>query len=150
MRKHRPAAAQRTLRKRQERAKQDYEQALHACEEAASRIKCAGDELAACWSALCRELSSGVSATTLLRTRAMCNVLELRLKDQAHLLEDARHGVDAVWDQMMLATRTSELFNRMLNKGANLRVDADWPMLAHSSSNAATAAAPTEPARLKK
>lgn len=148
MRTTRPPATQCANRSRKKRARQDCEQALHACEEAAAKIKCAGDELAACWSALSRELSSGVSATTLLRTRAMCNVLELRLKEQAHLLEDARHGVDAVWGQMMLAARARELFNRMLNKEADLRIDSGWPVLAHSAS--ITVPAPARPVRFKK
>src|SRR5215831_12861247 len=82
--------------------KQDCELAMRACETAAARVKAAGDELAACWTALCHEIASGVSPTDLLRKRAWCNVLELRLKEQAHALEDARLGVDALWDDMML------------------------------------------------
>jgi flagellar biosynthesis chaperone FliJ len=74
---------------------------VRACEEAAARMKSTSDELAACWSALRDEISAGVTGTELLRTRAWCNVLELRLKEHAHALEEARHGVDAVWRKMI-------------------------------------------------
>jgi len=111
-----PAAPARTVRPSKARRKQDCELAMRACEEAAARIKAAGDELAACWTALCRELAAGVSPTDLLRKRAWCNVLELRLKEQAHALEDARHGVDAVWNDLMLTARARELFHRFIRK----------------------------------
>jgi len=79
--------------------------ALRACEEAAARMKSASDELAACWSALRGSLNSGATGTELLRTRAWCNVLELRLKEHAHALEAARQGVDLVWREVVRSGR---------------------------------------------
>ena len=103
----------RVLREQKERAAQKhYTEALQACEQAAGRVKAAGDELAACWTTLCDKLTSGVNATELLRTRAWCNVLELRLKERATALEAARHDVDAVWREMMLATHEREALDK--------------------------------------
>lgn len=131
----------RATRVPKERAKQNYEQALQACEAAAARIKTAGDELAACWTALCLEIARGVSPTDLLRKRAWCNVLELRLKEQAHALEDARQEMDAVWDDMMLTARARELFNRFLKKNASEPYTASegLPLLARTASALAEA-----------
>src|ERR1019366_4946840 len=109
----------RLVRDKKESAKQHYEPSLRACESAAARIKAAGDELAASWTTLCQEITTSVSSTELLRKRAWCNVLELRLKEQAQALEQARLGVDALWDEMMLAARARELFNRYLKKNAS-------------------------------
>ncbi len=119
MRTSRHSYQSRAVREQKERAKQNYEQALRACESAAVRIKSAGDELAASWTVLCQEIATGLSSTDLLRKRAWCNVLELRLKEQAYALEQARHGVDALWEEMMLAARARELFNRFLRKNAS-------------------------------
>ena len=131
----------RAIRGHKERAKQNYEQALRACEAAAARIKTAGDELAACWTALCQEIARGVSPTDLLRKRAWCNVLELRLKEEAHALEDARHDVDALWDDMMVTARARELFNRVLKKntGETLPTGDSLPLLARAASALAEA-----------
>ncbi len=107
----------RVLREQKERAAQvHYTEALRACEEAAARVKSASDELSACWTTLCDKLSAGVNATDLLRTRAWCNVLELRLKERAGALEQARHMVDMVWREMMLATRDRETLDRFHDK----------------------------------
>jgi flagellar biosynthesis chaperone FliJ len=137
--RHSPSS--RAAREQKERAKQNYEQALRACEAAAARIKSAGDDLAQHWAALGREISNGASPTELLRTRAWCNVLELRLKEQAHALEAARHGVDAVWDEVMLTTRARELFNRFLKKttGETLTTSESLPLLARTAAALATA-----------
>jgi flagellar biosynthesis chaperone FliJ len=115
----RPARA---LNKLKERKRTDYEQALRQCELAAAQIKSTSEELAACWATLGRELPAGASATELLRRRAWCNVLELRLREQARALEAARHGMDAVWNDVMLAARGGELFKRFRGKvsGENL------------------------------
>jgi flagellar biosynthesis chaperone FliJ len=131
----------RVVREQKEHAKQNYEQALRACETVAARIKCAGDELAASWTALCQEISTGLSSTDLLRKRAWCNVLELRLKEQAYALEQARHGVDALWEEMMLAARARELFNRFLKKNATEGSAAaeSLPILARTASIIAAA-----------
>jgi hypothetical protein len=136
MKTTRPAQPPRAIRGPRERSKQNYEQALRACETAAARIKSAGDELAACWTALCQDIARGVSPTDLLRKRAWCNVLELRLKEQAHALEDARHEVDAVWDEMMLTARARELFHRFLKKNASetLTPTESLPLLARTAS----------------
>ncbi|MFO1476579.1 MAG: hypothetical protein U1F98_08015 [Verrucomicrobiota bacterium] len=96
----------------------NYEQALKACEAAAARIQSASQELAAGWNALCREISAGGPPTELLRKRAWCNVLELRLKEQAHALEQARQDMDRVWEDLMLTARARELFHRFVRKGA--------------------------------
>jgi hypothetical protein len=111
------------------------------------RIRAAGEELAECWLMLGRELCSGGTAIDLLRKRAWCNVLELRLKERAQALENARLGVDAVWSEIMLAVRSRELLNRFLRKGhGELSVAQQvWPLLAHS-----TSASPRPNASLKK
>jgi flagellar biosynthesis chaperone FliJ len=150
MKTTRPTYSARAVRGQKERAKQNYEQALRACETAAARIKAAGDELAQCWTALCQEISAGVSPTDLLRKRAWCNVLELRLKEQAHALEDARLGVDALWDEMMLTARARELFHRFLKKRdrETPATDESLPLLARAA--AALAATHRRGASLKK
>jgi len=111
-----PATSRRETRKSREFTEQDYGQSLRSCETAAQRIKSASDELTAAWTALCGELSSGISATDLLRKRAWCNVLELRLKERAHELEEARQIVDRLWDDMLVSRRARELFHRYLKK----------------------------------
>ena len=78
---HFPLQSLRVLRQQKERtAQQLYTEALRQCEDAAARVKSASNELAACWSALRGDIASGVNAIELLRTRAWCNVLELRLR----------------------------------------------------------------------
>jgi hypothetical protein len=136
-----PAASARAARQPKARRKQDCELAMRACEAAAARVKAAGDELAACWTALCREIAAGVSPTDLLRKRAWCNVLELRLKEQAHALEEARHAVDAVWHDLMLTARARELFHRFLRKSPTqaLAPDETLPLLVRTASALAAA-----------
>jgi hypothetical protein len=123
---------------------------MRACEDAAARVKAAGDELAACWTALCREIAAGVSPTDLLRKRAWCNVLELKLKEQAHALEDARHAVDAVWNDLMLTARARQLFQRFVRKNSaeSLSPDESLPLLVRTAS--ALAAAHRRPLSAKK
>jgi hypothetical protein len=134
MKTNRPTRRTRAIRERKERVKPDCEQAVRLCEEAAARIKAAGDDLAECWLKLGRELASGGSAIELLRKRAWCNVLELRLKERAQVLEKARLGVDAVWQDIMLAVRSRELLNRFLRKShGELSVAHQvWPLLANT------------------
>jgi hypothetical protein len=131
-----PSRTPRAPRETRDRAKQNHEQALRACEAAAARIKAAGDELASCWATLSQDISAGVSTTDLLRKRAWCNVLELRLLEEAHALENARHAIDAVWDDMMLTARARELYNRFLKKDAGETVTATegLPLLARTAS----------------
>ena len=97
-------------------AQQSYVQALRACEEAAARVRTAGAELADCWTLLGDELAAGSEATEVLRTRAWCNVLEIRLKEHTGALEEARHSVDAVWRDMLLATRDRETIDHYHDK----------------------------------
>src|SRR5450759_3960676 len=112
-----PLQSLRVLREQKERtAQKSYADALRACEEAAARVKTAGDELSAGWTTLGKELSFGVTAMQLLRTRAWCNVLELRLKERTGLLEKARLAVDAVWHEMLGATRDREALDRYYKK----------------------------------
>jgi hypothetical protein len=131
----------RGLRKPKESATQTCQQALRVCESSAASLQAAGEELAASWTALCYEISTGVSCTELLRKRAWCNVLELRLKEQAHALEQARHGLDTIWDDVMLGTRARELFNRLLkNNPQESGAGAEsLPLLAKTASAIATA-----------
>jgi len=112
-----PLQSLRVLREQKEQvAQKRFADALRACEEAAAQVKAASEELSACWGTLSRELTAGVAALDLLRTRAWCNVLELRLKERAGLLEKARLAVDAVWRDMMLATRDREGLDRYHHK----------------------------------
>jgi flagellar export protein FliJ len=112
-----PLQSLRVLREQKERtAQKNYADALRACEEAAARVKAAGGELSAGWTALGKELSFGVTAMQLLRTRAWCNVLELRLRERTGLLEKARLAVDAVWQAMLGATRDREALDRYYKK----------------------------------
>lgn len=107
----------RVLREQKEHeAQQTYVHALRACEEAADGVRAAGQELADCWTLLGHELAAGSEATDVLRTRAWCNVLELRLKERTSALEEARHNVDAVWRDMMLATRDREAIDHYHDK----------------------------------
>ncbi len=112
-----PLQSLRVLREQKEQAAQKhYAEVLRACEDAAARVKAAGDELSATWTTLGKELSAGVSAMELLRTRAWCNALELRLKERTGILEQARLAVDAVWQEMLSATRDRETLDRYYKK----------------------------------
>lgn len=112
-----PLQSLRVLRGQRERTAQlRYAEALRACEEAARQVKLAGDELNTGWGTLGKALSTGVTAMELLRTRAWCNVLELRLKERAGHLEKMRLAVDAVWNDMLAATRDREALDRFHKK----------------------------------
>ena len=101
------------LREQHEQAAQKrYVEALHFCEQAAGRVETASQELMTCWRDLTGKLSAGVSAMEFLRARAWCNVLELRLKERTAALEQARLKVDAVWQEMLVATRDRESLDR--------------------------------------
>lgn len=94
-------------------ARERYAATLRACEEAAARVQQASVELTECWTGLCQKLASGVASDELLRARAWCNVLELRVKERAAALEKTRLAVDAVWQELMLATRERESLDRL-------------------------------------
>jgi flagellar export protein FliJ len=112
-----PLQSLRVLRQQKERAAQQrYAHALKACEEAAARVRATSEELNTCWTTLNNELASGVTGVQLLRTRAWCNVLELKLKERTAALEKARLAVDAAWQEMMLATRDRESLDRFHDK----------------------------------
>jgi flagellar export protein FliJ len=112
-----PLQSLRVLREQKEQAAQkNYAEVLRACEDAAARVKAAGDELSASWTTLSKELTAGVTAMELLRTRAWCNALELRLKERTGILEQARLAVDAVWQVMLDATRDREALDRYYKK----------------------------------
>src|SRR6185503_18369906 len=106
-------AALSVLREQQEQvAQKKYAESLRFCEEAAGRVEAASQELMHCWRDLTGKLSAGVSAMEFLRARAWCNVLELRLKERTAALEQARLKVDAVWQEMLVATRDRESLDR--------------------------------------
>jgi flagellar export protein FliJ len=110
-------AALSVLREQQEQlAQKKYVDALHFCESAAERVETASHELMNCWRDLTGKLSAGVSAVEFLRARAWCNVLELRLKERTAALEQARLKVDAVWQEMLIATRDRESLDRFHQK----------------------------------
>jgi flagellar export protein FliJ len=105
------------LREQQEQAAQKkYSESLQFCEAAAARVENASRELMNSWHDLTGKLSSGVSAVDFLRARAWCNVLELRLKERTAALEQARLKVDAVWQEMLVATRDRESLDRFHDK----------------------------------
>src|SRR5882672_5599331 len=107
----------RVLREQQERAaQQQYAAALRACEAAAGQVQTASAELTACWTNLRDKMASGVAGLELLRARAWCNVLELRLKERAAGLEQARLAVDSAWKDMLRATRDRETLDRYRDK----------------------------------
>jgi flagellar export protein FliJ len=112
-----PLQSLRVLREQKEQAAQKhYAEALRAAEDAAARLKTAADELNVSWATLGKDLATGVTAMELLRTRAWCNALELRVKERTGILEKARLGVDAVWQQMLAATRDRESLDRYYKK----------------------------------
>lgn len=101
---------------------------IRQCEAAALRVKTAGEELAACWTALGLELSIGGSRTELLRRRAWCNVMELRLKEKAEQLEEARHALDKVWNDIMQISRGREIAPRLKSVDENIFSES-WSLL---------------------
>jgi flagellar export protein FliJ len=107
----------RVLREQRERdAQQQFGAAMRLCEEATFQLQQASDDLAAGWDSLCQELSSGVPATKLLKSRAWCNVLEQRQKDWRARLLNAQRVMDEAWRDMMLATRDREALDRYHDK----------------------------------
>jgi flagellar export protein FliJ len=104
-----PLQSLRTLREQKERkAQQAFAEAMRACEECAVQLQTASDELAAGWSAFCKDLSTGVTANKLVRTRGWCDVLEARQRDRAAALQEARRTMSTAMREMMLATQARE------------------------------------------
>jgi len=107
----------RVLREQRERAAQQrYADALRLCEDAAFQLQRASDELASSWESFCDELAAGVSASKLHQTRAWCDVLEIRQKQQDAALKAARVAMNAAWRELMTATRDREALDRYHDK----------------------------------
>ncbi|MGH7971750.1 MAG: flagellar export protein FliJ, partial [Limisphaerales bacterium] len=107
----------RSIREHKEQAaRAAYANCLRACEEAAARMQAASAELTASWTKLSGELAAGTTGIALLRARAWCNVLELRVKERAASLEEARHAIDSAWHDLLLATREREAIDRLHDK----------------------------------
>lgn len=107
----------RVLREQREQtAQQRYAEALRACEMAAARVRSASEGLDRAWTALHKDLASGVTGTQLLRSRAWCNVLEQRLRDRTREMEQARLSTDALWHELMGATREREALDSFHDK----------------------------------
>jgi flagellar export protein FliJ len=108
----------RSLREsREQSARATYADRLRACEEAATRLQGASTELTGAWTRLSAELAAGTTGVDLLRARAWCNVLELRVKERATVLETARHSVDSAWKDLISATREREVMDRLYARG---------------------------------
>ena len=97
-------------------ARERYAATLRSCEEAAAAMQKASTELTEAWTGLCQRLAAGVSGVDLLRARAWCNVLELRVKERATMLEKERHAVDAVWKELMISTAEREGMDRLYKR----------------------------------
>lgn len=107
----------RVLREQKEqKAQKLFGDAKRACDEAALQLKAASDELVQAWNTLCRDMSTGVNAAQLAKSRAWCNVLELRQKERAEALQRARRAMDAAMKQMLLATRDREAIDNYHDK----------------------------------
>jgi flagellar export protein FliJ len=107
----------RVLREQRERdAQQRFAATVRACEEAAYQLQQAGEELAAGWDSLCRELAVGVAAMKLLKDRSWCGVLEQRQKQRHAAMLQAQRDMDAAWRDMMLARRNRETLDRYHDK----------------------------------
>lgn len=106
------------------------DEAIRHCEQAAARLQAASEELAACWTALGIEIATGASRTEVLRRRAWCNVLELRVREKTSELEVARKRIDSLWNQVIAAARTHEMSHRGRKKpvGENLFAHS-WTLL---------------------
>jgi flagellar export protein FliJ len=99
----------RTLREQKERkARQAFADAMRACEKRAVELQLASDDLAVGWSAFCQDLSTGVAANKLVRSRGWCDVLETRQRDRAEALQEARRTMNVALRDMMKATQERE------------------------------------------
>jgi flagellar biosynthesis chaperone FliJ len=119
-----------TSKSKAKASKADFDQALRHCESVATRVKAASEELSACWTALGIEIANGACPTQILRRRAWCNVLELRLKEKTANLEEARRGIDVVWTDLMKAAREREASRTQKSKVAVENLFAkSWSLL---------------------
>lgn len=101
-------ATTRPARARKESSSRPLDDILRECESVSAQLRAAADELAACWTALGIEISNGASPTELLRRRAWCNVLELRLREKQSLLEVSRNELDRAWRQVLAKARAHQ------------------------------------------
>ncbi len=79
-------------------------------------MQAASAELAASWTHFSGKLAAGATGIELLRARAWCNVLELRAKERAAIMEQARLATEAAWRDMLSATREREALDRLHDK----------------------------------
>lgn len=107
----------RVLREQKEqKAQKIFGEAKRACDDAALQLKSASDQLVQAWNSLCHDMSGGMNAAQLAKSRAWCNVLELRQKERAEVLQRARRAMDAAMKQMLLATRDREAIDKYHDK----------------------------------
>jgi flagellar export protein FliJ len=107
----------RVLREQKEqKAQKAFGDALRQCDEAAFQLKTASEELVSAWNSLCRETSTGTNASQLAKTRAWCNVLELRQKERAEALQRAQRSMQAAMNLMTAATRDREAIDHYRDK----------------------------------
>jgi hypothetical protein len=130
--------SQRPVHSKAKAPQSNVDQVIRQCESAALRVKIAGEELAACWTALGLEMSIGGTRTELLRRRAWCNVMELRLKEKTEQLEQARHALDEVWNEIMQISRGKEIAPRLKTVEENLFAQS-WSLLLQPKSLAVNA-----------
>ncbi|MBC8095355.1 MAG: flagellar export protein FliJ [Akkermansiaceae bacterium] len=101
---------------KEQKAQKAFGDALRLCDEAAFQLQASSDELVAAWTTLCREVTKGVNASEIMRSRSWCNVLELRQKDHAEALQQAQRSMEAALLQMRLATRDREAIDNYHDK----------------------------------
>jgi flagellar export protein FliJ len=89
---------------------------LRLADEATLQLKAASDELVTAWAALCRDISGGVNAAQLARTRAWCSALEQQQKERAEALQRAQRAMEAAMKKMLLATRDREAIDNYRDK----------------------------------
>jgi len=107
----------RVLREQKEqKAQKAFGDAMRLYDDAAFQLKTASDELLAGWNALCHEMSSGTNASQLTKTRAWCNVLELRQKERAEAVQHAKRAMESAMQQMLLASRDREAIDKYHDK----------------------------------
>ena len=100
----------------QETIRERFTRTLRACEQAAAQLQAASTELTSSWTTLCNNMAGGVMGDQMLRARAWCLVLEIRVKERAAALEQARHAVDQVWNELLVVTRARETLERFSEK----------------------------------
>ena len=93
-----------------------YARMLRVCEETAAQVHAVSAELARSWKTLSDQMAAGVTGDELLRARAWCLVLEIRVKERAVALEQARHAVDQVWKELLVVTRARETLELFVEK----------------------------------